>query len=170
MGSRFNPCFPGSSAESHNIVHLDTPPASFNPCFPGSSAESGSLYIRLGRMGVFQSLFSWIKRWKPSPPRRPLSLPHRFNPCFPGSSAESFPETPQPRETGRFNPCFPGSSAESIWIFHDKSLIFMFQSLFSWIKRWKRDVYRRHFFVPKVSILVFLDQALKDWIHITYRR
>jgi len=65
VGACFNPCFPGSSAESR----IDYPGGyhyrSFNPCFPGSSAESGA--------GPYSH------RWTVS-----------FNPCFPGSSAESF--------------------------------------------------------------------------------
>jgi len=60
-----------------------------------------------------------------------------FNPCFPGSSAERTPQRRQTVTVLGFNPCFPGSSAERPGC----SLPF---SAFSC-----------------VSILVFLDQALK---------
>jgi len=61
-----------------------------------------------------------------------------FNPCFPGSSAER--RTSPRRLWWRygFNPCFPGSSAESVKPLHEESAVI------------------------DVSILVFLDQALKD--------
>jgi len=34
----------------------------FNPCFPGSSAERAMPAALDARHGLFQSLFSWIKR------------------------------------------------------------------------------------------------------------
>jgi len=34
----------------------------FNPCFPGSSAESACAAAFLRGLSEFQSLFSWIKR------------------------------------------------------------------------------------------------------------
>jgi len=34
----------------------------FNPCFPGSSAESSEAFDKNSKIYVFQSLFSWIKR------------------------------------------------------------------------------------------------------------
>jgi len=39
MAKCFNPCFPGSSAESLDDDGTQGYPLSFNPCFPGSSAE-----------------------------------------------------------------------------------------------------------------------------------
>ena len=166
----FNPCFPGSSAESWTryrqrscptrvsiLVFLDQAlkaakageseaiQSGFNPCFPGSSAE------------------------RPVPVK--LTFADKcFNPCFPGSSAEREPSglwTPpaQPvsilvfldqalkvqqcerRQTslGCFNPCFPGSSAESLT--HLSGLM-----------------------MEVVSILVFLDQALKVFWNFSMQR
>ena len=60
-----------------------------------------------------------------------------FNPCFPGSSAESWFCSRWQCKVLCFNPCFPGSSAESE-------------------KAEKTGGIRLD-----VSILVFLDQALK---------
>jgi len=34
----------------------------FNPCFPGSSAESVAAKLEIPAPQMFQSLFSWIKR------------------------------------------------------------------------------------------------------------
>jgi len=38
-GTRFNPCFPGSSAERMKKAYHGQLFLCFNPCFPGSSAE-----------------------------------------------------------------------------------------------------------------------------------
>jgi len=60
--SCFNPCFPGSSAESIHSEIEALPVVGFNPCFPGSSAESIPYPRQFCFGDVFQSLFSWIKR------------------------------------------------------------------------------------------------------------
>jgi len=58
----FNPCFPGSSAESAKPCAVIRAKRGFNPCFPGSSAESDRSPHHELLILLFQSLFSWIKR------------------------------------------------------------------------------------------------------------
>jgi len=84
-----------------------------------------------------------------------------FNPCFPGSSAESVITDELPAAFLGFNPCFPGSSAESRnGPGHRRTrsivsiLVFLDQAL-------KEPVGPVPGEEALVSILVFLDQALK---------
>jgi len=114
-------------------------------------------------MSSFQSLFSWIKRWKRILKMTPTIYQACFNPCFPGSSAESLRLNVKGGFTYGFNPCFPGSSAESLADLRSKMAKEVFQSLFSWIKRWKLSNQAVLTEILYVSILVFLDQALKAW-------
>ena len=182
----FNPCFPGSSAERQlhrfwnpqtkvsilvfldqalKVTSLPSPNSlvnCFNPCFPGSSAERVSTSRRVLIVHVFQSLFSWIKRWKWL---LPSALHHRIlvsilvfldqalkvsdkageqwsHPKFQSlfSWIKRWKLTacrPNPSGLACFNPCFPGSSAESSYELNPRIDHLTFQSLFSWIKRWK---------------------------------
>jgi len=88
----FNPCFPGSSAESLDaFAGIGILSKGFNPCFPGSSAESGAGegwdYIS----SSVSILVFLDQALKVDAEKMSAELTASFNPCFPGSSAERRP-------------------------------------------------------------------------------
>jgi len=85
----------------------------------------------------FQSLFFWMTLWK---------LSDHGSPSMHRSS---------------FNPCFSGWRSESLTADGSRKQRDQFQSLFFWMTLWKPDKWIRRRNWTIVSILVFLDDALK---------
>ena len=84
----------------------------------------------------FQSLFFWMTLWKAS-----LSGIWTLISCF--------------------NPCFSGWRSESEGLVSHRDHVVLFQSLFFWMTLWKRSNCETEQCQHPVSILVFLDDALK---------
>jgi len=85
-----------------------------------------------------------------------------FNPCFPGSSAErALPDFERTALAG-FNPCFPGSSAERKQVRCHRPRIASFNPCFPGSSAESDMKQSLGFMYLFVSILVFLDQALKE--------
>ena len=117
--------------------------------------------------GMFQSLFSWMLLWKDTKPML----------AFVGSSVSILvlldvalkgqPRTSRMHRVSSFNPCSLGCCSESQGRRLCTSLVYRFQSLFSWMLLWKllRFMLLRNGMI--VSILVLLDVALKDYVTVT---
>ena len=106
----------------------------FNPCCRGSGSLTSIEQVSRELQKVFQSLLSWIGRVN-DPGHRPGTISTCFNPCCRGSGSRhpSFSASVLPLDPG-FNPCCRGSGSR------DRgrpallpSILFMFQSLLSWI-------------------------------------
>ncbi len=165
--NRFNPCFLGSCSPRGTCLGWAAMTLGFNPCFLGSCSPSSSpiggvyvetsvsilVFLDLALRGsahalkllhiLFQSLFSWILLSEDHDTLFDIVHRKSFNPCFLGS-------------------CSPRMAAERL----DASLR-EFQSLFSWILLSEHEVCGSILSWQSVSILVFLDLALRA--HFSYR-
>ena len=164
---------------------------SFNPCFSGWRSERGRKLRRSAYRSRFQSLFFWMALWKLAEVAVEMAWVS-FNPCFSGWRSERQCVGNWTSSSSSFNPCFSGWRSErrhsrgdvirqpiefqslffwmALWKLERNNnilnTVLLFQSLFFWMALWKLCRMRRVFLCHLVSILVFLDGALKaqnDW-------
>ena len=163
--NRFNPCFRGCRSErleeAFNEVklaglfqslfswmslwksyrfHLPVESSRFQSLFSWMSLwkRDRSISGRITRSSQFQSLFSWMSLWKRLRPNCLCERLYRFQSLF---------------------------SWMSLWKTARHKIIrygYEFQSLFSWMSLWKWSMDKRNNLSVYVSILVFVDVALKD--------
>jgi len=86
-----------------------------------------------------------------------------FNPCFHGCCSETLLLRRSCTGGFSFNPCFHGCCSETVSQMTQKLGCSMFQSLFSWMLLWDqwRDIAAS--WADPVSILVFMDVALRPY-------
>ena len=132
----FNPCFSGWRSESFLLGKSSSLSSSFNPCFSGWRSES------IKYPGGVRDDYS-------------------FNPCFSGWRSERAAMKNYISHLWGFNPCFSGWRSERIVIVSVVVNVPEFQSLFFWMALWKAIDKEPPRTKTEVSILVFLDGALK---------
>ncbi len=147
----------------HEMYCIATGFSSFNPCFLGSCSPSsrglcGSYH---GWVSILVFLDLALRARQSSMIRRRIA---RFNPCFLGSCSPRASLVASSSSVSTFQSLFS-------WILLSESLRdigspvrITFQSLFSWILLSESDIFLRRIRNFSVSILVFLDLALRDLI------